>query len=71
MCHGDETIDFCSFQSQHFFEIILSLLSIVIMSFAVQNYVSKHWICFKCFDWGVLSTVLSKTTSVQLFSEMI
>lgn len=67
MCHGDETIDFCSFQSQYFFEIILSLLSIVIMSFAVQNYVSKHWFCFKCFDWGVLS----KTTSVQLFSEMI
>lgn len=30
MCHGDETIDFYSFQSQHFFEIILSLLSIVI-----------------------------------------
>lgn len=39
MCHGDETIDFYSFQSQHFFEIILSLLSIVIMSFAAQNYV--------------------------------
>lgn len=42
MCHGDETIDFCSFQSQHFFEIILSLLSIVI----------KTLVLFKMFGLG-------------------
>lgn len=65
MCHGDKIVDFCSFQSQDFFVIILSLLSIVIMSFAFQNYVLKR--VLKCFDWGVLS----KTTSVQLISEMI
>lgn len=42
MCHGDKIVDFCSFQSQDFFVIILSLLSIVIMSFAFQNYVLKR-----------------------------